>query len=62
MPNVTESVRMRAGYLENTLKYKPTCFLEIIGFSFNLQGKQQYHSEIKDRNVKDAGFCCADYY
>lgn len=40
MPKVTQSVRMRGGYLENTLRNKPTCFLEIIGFSFNLQGKQ----------------------
>lgn len=64
MPKVTQCVRVRDEYLENTLKQQPTFFSpEITGFSFKLLGKQQYGSEKKkNRNVKDGDSCCADYY
>lgn len=48
MPKVTQCVRVRDEYLENTLKQQPTFFSpEITGFSFKLLGKQQYGSEKK---------------
>lgn len=52
MPKVTQCVRVRDEYLENTLKQQPTFFPpEITGFSFKLLGKQQYGSEKKKKEM-----------